>query len=207
MHSNGSALSVAQRLNSKPRPLTGSPSRQTAGSPLRSAVGFLLLDSSLHPIAFNVEAIRVLSYPDQLATVRPADVFLAERIRETLLDREPSRESPRVTEFRSGRRRYLCRAFPVDSDTKGPSHASIAVLLERAPVSVIPLSPVSEQFNLTRRERDALAHLLQGLSNKEIANRMSVSPNTVKAFLRLIMLKMEVTSRAAIVAKIMMTGP
>src|SRR5256712_1099633 len=189
MHSNGSALSVAQRLSSKP------------------TVGFLLLDSTLHPIAFNVEAIRVLSYPNQLATARPADGFLAERIRENLLDREPSRESPLVTEFRSGRRRYLCRAFRVDSDTKSPSHASIAVLLERAPVSVIPLSPVSEQFNLTRRERDALEHLLQGLSNKEIANRMSVSPNTVKAFLRLIMLKMEVSSRAAIVAKIMMTSP
>src|SRR5207247_8892047 len=148
-----------------------------------------------HPIAFKVQAIRVASYTDQLATVRPADVFLAERTRETLLDRGPSRESPLLTEFRSGRRRYLCRAFRVDSDTKSPSHASIAVLLERAPVSVIPLSPVSEQFNLTRRERDALAHLLQGLSNQEIANRMSVSPNTVKAFLRLIVLKLQVTLR------------
>jgi DNA-binding CsgD family transcriptional regulator len=36
---------------------------------------------------------------------------------------------------------------------------------------------------------------------------MNVSPNTVKAFLRLIMLKMEVSSRAAIVAKVMMTNP
>ena len=85
--------------------------------------------------------------------------------------------------------------------------ASIAVLLERPPYGVIPLSPVSEQFNLTRREREALESLLQGLSNKEIASRMNVSPNTVKAFLRLIMLKMEVTSRAAIVAKIMMSSP
>ncbi len=112
-----------------------------------------------------------------------------------------------MTEFRSGRRRYLCRAFLVDSDAKGPSRASIAVLLERAPVGLIPLSPVSEQSNLTRRERDALEYLLQGLSNKEIASRMNVSPNTVKAFLRLIMLKMDVSSRAAIVARIMMTNP
>src|SRR5207245_7497590 len=119
MHSNGSALSVAQHLNSKPH-LMGSPSRKAAGSPLRSAVSFLLLTSSLHPIAFNVEAIRVLSYPNQLATVRPADVFLAERIRENLLDREPSRESPLVTEFRSGRRRSPGRAFRADSDTQSP---------------------------------------------------------------------------------------
>src|SRR5205809_7332319 len=129
MHSNGSALAVAQRLNSKPHPLMGSPSRKAAGPPLRSAVGFLLLDSSLHPIAFNVEAIRVLSYPDQLATVRPADVFLAERIRETLLDRAPSRESTLVTEVAAGRRRSLSPAFGLDSAAKSSSHASIALLL------------------------------------------------------------------------------
>src|SRR5437867_13402424 len=98
MHSNGSALAVAQRLNSKPHPLMGSPSRKAAGPPLRSAVGFLLLDSSLHPIAFNVEPIRVSSYPDQLLTVGPAAVFLAERNRVNLLDREPRRESPLVTQ-------------------------------------------------------------------------------------------------------------
>jgi DNA-binding CsgD family transcriptional regulator len=207
MHTNGSSLSVAQRPNSRTDPVMRSPSCKPEGLRPRSVVGFLLLDSSLRPVAFNAEAIRVLSYPNQLANVRPADVFLAERIRESLFNREPSRESPLVKEFRSGRRRYVCRAFSVDSDTKGPSHARIAVLLERAPLGLLPLSPASEQFKLTRRERDALEHLLQGLSNKEIATRMSVSPNTVKAFLRLIMLKMEVSSRAAIVAKIMMTSP
>jgi len=208
MLSNGSPLSVAQRPNSNGHPLTRTLSRKPdVGHRPRSAVGFLLLDSSLRPVAFNAEAIRVLGYPDRLVNVRPADVFLAERIRESLLNPEPSRESPLVAEFRSGRRRYLCRPFSLDSDAKGPLRASIAVLLERPPYGVIPLSPVSEQFNLTRREREALEFLLQGLSNKEIASRMNVSPNTVKAFLRLIMLKMEVTSRAAIVAKIMMTSP
>jgi DNA-binding NarL/FixJ family response regulator len=95
----------------------------------------------------------------------------------------------------------------VDSDGEGLSRPRIAVLLERANFGLIALSPISEQFNLTRRERDALENLLQGLSNKEIANRMNVSANTVKAFLRLIMLKMEVSSRSAIVAKVMMTQP
>jgi DNA-binding CsgD family transcriptional regulator len=194
MHTNGSPLLVAQRPNSK-------------AGPARSAVGFLLLDSLLRPISFNAEALQILSYPDTLTNARRPDVFLAGKIRERLLSPQPSRESPLATEFQSGRRRYLCRAFPVDSNGQGPSHASIAVLLERVPFGVMPLSPVSEQFNLTRRERDALESLLQGLSNKEIASRMGVSPNTVKAFLRLIMLKMEVSSRAAIVAKIMMITP
>jgi len=72
---------------------------------------------------------------------------------------------------------------------------------------LIPLSHISEQFNLTRRERGALEYLMQGLSSKEIATRMDVSPNTVKAFLRLIMIKMGVSSRSAIVGKIIMTRP
>ena|SRR2546428_5281084 len=208
MHSNGSSLSAAQRLSFRAPALMTSPSGHPAGvPPPRTAVGVLLLDSSLRPAAFNAEAIRILCYPSQLADVKHPDVFLAGKIREGLLAQPPSRESPVVTEFRSGRRRYLCRAFLVDSDGKRPSEPGIAVLLERAPSGSIPLSPISEQFNLTRRERDALAHLLQGLSNKEIANRMNVSPNTVKVFLRLIMLKMEVSSRSAVVAKIMMIKP
>jgi DNA-binding CsgD family transcriptional regulator len=65
------------------------------------------------------------------------------------------------------------------------------------------LSQVCQQFNLTQREQEVLVHLLQGIRNKEIANRMNVSPNTVRAFLRLIMIKTGVSSRSAIVGKIL----
>src|SRR5207245_9667647 len=100
LNGDGSSLSVAQRLNSNGHPITMPQCRKPGvGHRPRSAVGFLLLDSSLRPAAFNAEAIRILSYPNQLANVRPADVFLAERIRESLLNREPSRESPLVAEF------------------------------------------------------------------------------------------------------------
>ena len=44
--------------------------------------------------------------------------------------------------------------------------------------------------------------LIQGLSSKEIAYRMNISPNTVKAFFRLVMLKMEVSNRSGIMGKI-----
>jgi DNA-binding CsgD family transcriptional regulator len=168
----------------------------------RSAAGFLLLDSSLRPISFNAEAVQVLSYPDKPENVRRSDVFLAGKVRSRLMREQPTDECPLVAEFRSGRRRYLCRAFLVDARTNGSTHPCIAVLLERNPSGSIPLSQVSKQFNLTRRERDALEYLLQGLSSKEIAHRMNVSPNTVKAFLRLVMIKMGVSSRSAIMAKI-----
>jgi len=59
----------------------------------------------------------------------------------------------------------------------------------------------------TRREQEVLEYLLQGLTSKAIANRMNISPNTVKAFLRMIMIKTGVSSRAAMVGKIIMAQP
>jgi DNA-binding CsgD family transcriptional regulator len=172
--------------------------------PSRSAAGFLLLDSSLNPISFNTEAIQILGYPDKLAKLRRTEVFLCEKIRSTLLSGRPVGDTPFVTEFRSGRRHYFCRAFLVDAHSTDPSHPSIAVLLERGPSGLIPLSQVSQQFNLTQREGEALAYLVQGLSSKEIANRMDISPNTVKAFMRMIMIKTGVSSRSAVVGKVIM---
>ena len=169
--------------------------------------GFLLLDSSLNPIFFNAEATQILSYPDNVANLRRPEVFLAEKIHSTLLSRPAMGDAPFVTEFRSGRRRFFCRAFRVDLHAKDPGRPSIAILLERGPSGLIPLRQVIQQFNLTQREREVLEYLLQGLSSKAIANRMELSPNTVKTFLRLIMIKMGVASRSAIVSKIIMTQP
>jgi DNA-binding CsgD family transcriptional regulator len=165
------------------------------------------MDASLSPISFNADALQILSYPEILVNGRRPDIFLAGKIRSSLISQQLSDESPFVTEFRSGKRLYLCRAFVVDSRAKGPFLPSTALLLERDPSGLIVLSKVSEQFHLTPREREVLEHLVLGLSSKEIANRMNLSPNTVKTFLRLIMVKMGVCSRTAIVARITMNKP
>jgi DNA-binding CsgD family transcriptional regulator len=69
------------------------------------------------------------------------------------------------------------------------------------------LSEISEQFDLTHRERETVEFLLQGLTSKEIATRMKISPNTVKAFLRLVMVKMKVSTRSGIAGKIAGSRP
>jgi len=171
--------------------------------PPKSAVGFLLMDSNLNLISSNVEAAQILSYPDKVANLG----LVTERILSTLMSQELLGESPFVAEFQSGRRRYFCRAFHVDSQAKDHARATMAVLLERGPSGLVPLSRVSQRFKLTQRERETLECLLHGLSSKEIANRMNVSPNTVKAILRMIMAKMRVSSRSAVMRKIIMTQP
>ncbi len=175
--------------------------------PPKSAAGFLLIDSSLNPVSFNAEALHILTYPEKLANPRHSEVSLTGTICSSLINPQAPGKSPFVTEFRSGRRRYFCRAFLVDAQAKDPAHPNIAILLERGPSGLVSLSLVSQRFNLTQREREVLEYLLQGLSTKEIANRMNISSNTVKAFLRLIMTKMGVSSRTAVMRKIMMTQP
>jgi DNA-binding NarL/FixJ family response regulator len=168
-------------------------------APPRSYAGLILLDSSLNPIFLNAGAVRILSYPDQFVKDAHPSLILAEKIRSSLISQQSSAASSFVTEFRSGRRRYFCRAFVLDPNPKDTSHPSIAVLLERGPSE---LPQVSQRFNLTPREGEVLMYLVWGFSNKEIEQRMNLSPNTVKSFLRLIMTKMQVSSRSAIVLKV-----
>ena len=56
---------------------------------------------------------------------------------------------------------------------------------------------------LTRRERDVMALLVRGLTNKGIAREMMISENTVKRYLKSIFEKLDVDSRAAAVAKVL----
>lgn len=173
----------------------------------KNGAGLFLMDSSLRPTWYNAEAIEILSYPDKLANLTHSDALLGAKIRSSLVSLQALGESPFVSEFRSGKRRYFCRAFFADSHLNDSWRPCVAVLLERGPAGLAPLSQVSRQFNLTQREREALRYLLQGLSSKAIANRMSISPNTVKAYMRAIMIKTGVSSRFAIISKMILAPP
>jgi len=166
-----------------------------------SAPGFLLLDGSLHPLAYNTEATLILCFPTKPEQIKQMHVFLADKVRSSLLSRNNG-EAQFVRDYKSGRRLYLCRAFRLDVCERGTLGASVAVLLERHYASEDTLKQLSQQFDLTGRELETVGLLMEGLTSKEIANRMQISPNTVKAFLRLVMLKMSVSTRSGIVGKI-----
>lgn len=69
-----------------------------------------------------------------------------------------------------------------------------------------PVSQVAADYSLTDREKEALTGLAMGLTSKEVAQRMKISPNTVRAFVRLIMIKMGVNRRSAIMSKLLEHG-
>jgi DNA-binding CsgD family transcriptional regulator len=169
--------------------------------------GFLLLDPSMNPIFVNPAAAQILLYPQKPEAQKNLDSYLASRIRSMLFSERPSNGSALVSKFQSGRRTYLCRSFRVTGMANGDSQAALAVVLERASAKSASLAQLVERFHLTAREQEVAQFLSQGLTSKEIGMRMQISPNTVKAFLRLIMVKMGVSTRSAIVGKALNTEP
>lgn len=166
--------------------------------------GFLLLDKSLGPVASNHEAVRILTYPNLPERIQRIDVFLGDKIRAGLVSRQSPTALEFVKEFKSGRRKYSCRSFMVDTNGKGMPLVA-ALLLERCSSSTMALAQIGQDFELTRREKETVELLIQGLTSKEIATRMNISPNTVKAFLRIVMVKMGVSTRSGILGKVI--GP
>lgn len=168
-----------------------------------SGQGFILLDTKLRPVAYNSEAIQILSFPTKPDRIKQVPLFLYDKIRSNLLNGGSAEMPEFVRECKAGRRNYSCRAFRIDCASVGESKMpiSFAIILERHGSSAAALSDLARQFELTARECETVALLLEGLTSKEIATRMSISPNTVKAFLRLVMVKMDVSTRSGIVGK------
>jgi DNA-binding CsgD family transcriptional regulator len=171
----------------------------------RSSDGFLLLDSHLNPLFVNHTAAQILAYPRELQKHEIASADLAGTIRSMLVSKQPSSGSPLVPRFQSGRRQYLCRSFEVGTVQTGGSEPSVAAILERASTQPPTVAHCSDEYNLTTREQAVVSLLSQGLTSKEIGMRLDISPNTVKAFLRIIMVKMGVSTRSGIVGRALST--
>jgi len=170
---------------------------------INSLPGLILTDASLTPIAFNYEGAAILSYPnkpnvERLDTLRIPQKILDEVSRCKLTD-----SFAVFIPFQAGRREYICQVFLVNYYRCESAQPTFALLLQRNSSTNETVYKMAAQFNLTGREREALQGISIGLSSKELAMRMRISPNTVKAYLRLVMVKMGVTSRAGLVAKIL----
>jgi DNA-binding CsgD family transcriptional regulator len=124
-----------------------------------------------------------------------------------MVDRRASAPHSHIEQFKSARRTYHCRFFPLHlaGNDHAPNHPAFVLLLERSTNEATELAEICMRFRLTPREQETVELLFEGLTSKEIANRMKISPNTVKVFLRLVMVKLGVSTRSGIIGKI--TGP
>lgn len=197
-HELGAGGIVTKRSKTRTRALAPvGPQRVESGG-----TGILLVDPGMNLLYANDQAIQILNYPAKNRsekTVRAA-------LRSILPSQGAPPQTSVVTEFISGKRRYYCRALRVSSRSGSSNREDAALLLERAPAASFEIEKVCEKYALTKRERETLTCLVHGLSSREIAARMEISQNTVKAFLRLVMIKMGVSSRSAIMGKLIESG-
>jgi DNA-binding CsgD family transcriptional regulator len=167
-----------------------------------STPGFVLIDGTTFKfLARNSEGRQILGYPADGTHTANLEPSFAHGVVSLVRNVNASKLIPVVT---SGKRQYLCRAFPLEIINSDNENAStwIAVLLERFPSPTETIAKLSERFRLTPRESQVVQLLLGGLTSKEIAKRLNTSPNTVRTFLHLVMVKMGTSTRSGILGKL-----
>lgn len=183
-------------------------SKSTVAAP---GPGVLLLSHEpFSPLAHNREALEALMFPRAGADAAGPRLDLAKYIHEKLISGSSNGNLKFVGKFKSGNRTYLCRTIDVDLEGRDRTtvRKTTLILLERVPSpSRVLERQAAEAFGLTPRERQMLELLIHGMTTKEIALSLGLSPNTVKSFLRLLMAKMGVTTRSGIVGKVLRPRP
>jgi len=186
-------LEISTLVSDRERP----PRANRVPATAAGATGFVLADLDFQLVYANRVGLEILSYPRE-SRRSSAVPFVQKRMR-SIFTVERFSVQLQATRFLSGRRCYLCRPFLVESPGRP---AMAALVLERQDPDQLPLADVGQRFRLSRRESETVRYLVLGLTTKEMAKRMGVSPNTVKQFVRLVMSKMRVTTRSGIVGKL-----
>ena len=168
-----------------------------------SGDGFLLVDLAARPIYANQQAMEILAYPNHPRHLNSVRRLIHKKIQSILSSQDLSEKPTFDASMISGRREYECHGFCMDTSLSGSSRIAVALLFERRFHTSADLAHVVSEFHLTMREQAVVELLLRGLTSKEIAKRLAISPNTVKAFLRFVMIKLGVSTRAGIVSKLL----
>jgi DNA-binding CsgD family transcriptional regulator len=194
-------------LSSERRPDASAPSRTSCAAAhpgSRTAHGtsgpaLVVVGPRADEVGCSREAGYVLCYPAFPASERELHRAVTERVSRLVLGEPATSEAEWTTPFVSGRRRYDCYGMRVN----GLEAAYMVLRFERVALDLPSFAAMCSRFHLTGRESEAVALLAHGLTNKEIAARMTVSANTVKAFLHLVMSKMGVSTRAGILGRVL----
>ena len=160
--------------------------------------GLILMNLSLELIGADKGAATILSEGRLMAPFS----CIPEEIKKKLSRRDkagiPILEN---TPIHLGKDVYNLRVFVIQNGLA--AQPILALYVQRAYRVNDPLEDIAVQYNLTARERETVKGISAGLTSKEMAERMNISPNTVKSFLRVIMLKMGTTTRSGIVSKLL----
>lgn len=170
--------------------------------PAIADVGIVLLDLSMRPIAFDRGAAEMFN-EEAKRTGSAQALSIPREIIDVIRRSKPGDPSSTKMRFNLGTRDYTCRSYLLESSNTAQPKALVVVHLERDVSVYDTVSEVGSEYRLTDREHEVLKEIAAGLTSKEVAQRMNISPNTVKVFLRMIMMKMGVSTRSGVIAKLL----
>ena len=160
--------------------------------------GLILLNSSCTVITVDRGAAAILNY------YRDRSWEPAYTIDASIMEAVQRLSDPGCVEhvLRIDFDEFICRTYLLESQDTSVTQPLVALLLERHLKARDVIDQVGAQYHLTQREQQALRGLSLGLSTRALAATMNIKPSTLRAFLRLIKIKMGVRTRAEIMVKI-----
>jgi DNA-binding CsgD family transcriptional regulator len=168
--------------------------------------GMVLMDLSFRALAVDSGAVSIFAaLRDQKRKGSPPaerQAAITEDIRELMLGTQTDSTGSSVVHLSMGDFAYTGRTYCLEPHN-GFNQSLMVLYLKRIVSAQDCLGQAGFEYRLTERERETLHGMVMGLTNKELAQRMEISTSTAKAFVRMVMAKMGVTKRAAVVAKVL----
>jgi len=167
--------------------------------------GLLVTDMSLGVIAFDSGAAQILQDPAHFGDgeIGEHSLKIPEEINARLAGVDLDKLASANINFRVGKYRYICRAFLVNPKNTLIGETMLALYLQRDASVIDVVHLLARKYHLSDRETQALEAIATGQSSKDTARDMKISPNTVKSFTRIIMIKTRVETKAALIAKLL----
>lgn len=203
------------------RALLGPVQHRSEYEPLKSLIALntgVMLLSVTHDILFiTPDAVRMLRQLWKFDGHSPATIQLPSIIHEMCremvaawhrCDSTQDGTSIQMRRLTPSRRPRLRLGGYIVPERGRPPTCRLLIIFERlshlpqphdtqTPASATSLHPL-----LTVRQESVARGLIRGLTNKELANELALSTHTIKDYVRIIMAKLNVTTRAGVVARL-----
>jgi len=165
--------------------------------------GILLTDLSVSVAAFDNCAASILAAIQTENGRGPELAPLPAELVSVLINRPAAELDNRRITFRTASGECICRVSVLHPYNSRVGQPMLALHLYQSTDLNDEIEEFAAEHELTPRERQTLLGIANGLTCKEIAGELDLSPNTVKSFLRLLMVKIGVARRGEIISKVL----
>jgi DNA-binding CsgD family transcriptional regulator len=165
--------------------------------------GLALIDSSWAIVALDRGAATILNCLRDRSEPRESGDGVEKGVLQAVHHAELLDPSFLKHVIRFGIGGFTCRTYRLETVDASLPKPLNALVFERHSEARDTIDEVGARYHLTAREQQALRGLSLGLGTKDLAAEMNIRPSTLLAFLRLIKIKMGVTTRSGILSKIL----